>query len=135
MKKLLTTILFVLCLLALIPFNLISAGIGVGVSTSIDEELEGIKDSGHSLAGYEKSVKNQETIEETQIWAPTDYSNEDIKGNYYTVQLGDTLWEIAEGYYGDGNMWTTILQKNSSKIGFLPSGEQALIEPGQLLEL
>ena len=34
----------------------------------------------------------------------------------YTVQKGDTLWNIAKKYYGDGKQWRTILSANSSKV-------------------
>lgn len=91
--------------------------------------------SGHSEEGYEKSMEVQEKISTLDIWIPTDYINDDILSNIYTVQQGDTLWEIAEGFYGDPLRWTEILNKNSGKIGFLPNGEQSLIEVGQLLEL
>lgn len=109
--------------------------IGTGINTTQDEQTSNITNSGHSLEGYEKSVKNQEMIIKTEKWEPTDYSYEDIKASTYTVQLGDTLWEIAEGYYGDANNWLHILELNSSSIGFLPDGTQALIFPEQILQL
>lgn len=34
----------------------------------------------------------------------------------YTVQTGDTLWEIAKAAYGDGSMWTVIYEANKDKI-------------------
>jgi len=91
--------------------------------------------SGHSSIGIEKSLENQKQIEATNTWQATDYKPGDVISHTYTVQTGDTLWEIAEGYYGNGSQWTTILNANSSKIGFLPNGEQALIYGGQVLEL
>lgn len=91
--------------------------------------------TGHALWGMEKSLENQKRIKESEIWTATDYKAEDISGSTYTVQLGDTLWEIAEGHYGNGLKWQTILNLNSDKIGFLPNGEQALIFPGQILIL
>ena len=70
-----------------------------------------------------------------QKWVATDYKFGDIKGSTYTVRSGDTLWEIAEAVYGNGSQWTKILAANSSSIGFLPNGSQALIIPGQVLTL
>ena len=64
-----------------------------------------------------------------------DYKKGDIKAGSYSVKSGDTLWEIAEGLYGDGSAWTKILDANKGSIGFLASGEQALIVPGQVLVL
>ena len=66
-------------------------------------------------------------------WVATDYKQGDISKGNYTVKSGDTLWEIAEAVYGDGTQWVNILNANSSSIGYLPSGQQALIFPGQVL--
>ena len=52
-----------------------------------------------------------------------------------TVKAGDTLWEIAEGVYGNGADWTKILEANKGSIGFLANGQQALIMTGQVLTL
>ncbi len=68
-------------------------------------------------------------------WVATDYREGDIRGATYTVKSGDTLWEIAEGAYGDGTQWTKILEANKSDVGFLVNGQQALIIPGQVLVL
>lgn len=35
-----------------------------------------------------------------------------ITGNTYTVKKGDRLWDIAERAYGDGEMYTRIIQAN-----------------------
>lgn len=34
----------------------------------------------------------------------------------YTVETGDTLWEIAKAAYGDGSKWTVIYEANKDKI-------------------
>jgi len=68
-------------------------------------------------------------------WVANDYEEGDIKGDSYTVVEGDTLWEIAEAVYGSGFEWGKILQANSDSIGYLPNGSQALIIPGQVLEI
>ncbi len=67
-------------------------------------------------------------------WKPRNHEKGDVKeGTTYTVQAGDTLWEIAEGAYGNGALWTKILEANKASIGFLPNGQQALIQVGQTL--
>ena len=71
----------------------------------------------------------------TRNWVANDYKSGDVSGSKYVVKAGDTLWEIAEGRYGTGAEWTKILAANSSTIGFLPGGSQALIVPGQTLAL
>jgi nucleoid-associated protein YgaU len=68
-------------------------------------------------------------------WIATDYAQGDIGLGEYTVQRGDTLWEIAEATYGTGFEWKKILDNNKDQIGFLPDGSQALIIPGQVLKL
>lgn len=91
--------------------------------------------TGHSQIGYKKSKENQEKIKSTETWSATDYENEDIISKNYEVQLGDTLWEIAEAFYGDGFQWHQIIDKNIDKVGFLQNGEQSLIFPGDILNL
>jgi nucleoid-associated protein YgaU len=112
------------------------------VTGQISEESNQMADSnekiyvtGHTQSGYEKTQINQESIKETNLWNATDYNDGDIKGSVYTVQQGDTLWEIAEAYYGGGANWTQILDSNADNIGFLADGSQALIYPGQVLYL
>ncbi len=68
-----------------------------------------------------------------QVWVANDYDEGDIDTGNYTVQYGDTLWELAEGAYGDGAQWTRILEANSDSVGFLANGQQALIITGQSL--
>lgn len=99
------------------------------------EEFTGVLLYGLSQSGYLKSQENQKTILETGKWKATDYSVNDVTGKEYTVQLGDTLWEISEGFYGTGTRWGEILSANLGKIGSLPNGEQSLIYPGQVLIL
>lgn len=33
-------------------------------------------------------------------------------GGSYTIRKGDTLWSIAARHYGDGKMWTQIVDAN-----------------------
>jgi nucleoid-associated protein YgaU len=74
-------------------------------------------------------------VQTSQTWVATDYKEGDIQKPNHTVKTGDTLWEIAEAVYGNGSQWTKILDANKSSIGFLPNGSQALIIPGQVLNL
>lgn len=107
------------------------------VSTQREEKPKSndILINGLSASGYLKSQQNQKTILETGKWEATDYYANEVLVEKYTVQLGDTLWEIAEGFFGNGIRWREILENNSTIIGFLPNGEQALIYPGQILTL
>lgn len=72
---------------------------------------------------------------ETTVWQARPIAKGSLTGKTYTVQNGDTLWEIANGRYGSGFEWYRILNANKDKIGFLANGTQALITPGQVLVL
>lgn len=48
----------------------------------------------------------------------------------YTVEPGDTLWAIAERFYGSGNLWTRIHEANRDKIK-----DPDLIQPGWVLTI
>lgn len=114
-----------------------------------EEEAEGEEEDDGEIAGGESArqdtsstdasrAKAQTTanlIEQTGKWRATDYVTTDIKPGSYEVKLGDTLWEISEAVYGSGHEWRKILSNNSSSIGFLPDGSQALIVPGQILTI
>ncbi len=49
----------------------------------------------------------------------------------YTVVAGDTLWQIAQRFYGDGSLWPTIYEANRAVIGSNPN----IIRPGQVLTI
>ena len=73
---------------------------------------------------------------EPTSWVANDISKDSLTNqDSYTVQSGDTLWEIAEGRYGSGFEWHKILDANKDKVGFLPDGTQALIKVGDVLNL
>lgn len=104
---------------------------GNGASTTAGNALA----TGHSQAGLSKSQANSRNILATGVWQATDYTNGDIVDSPYTIQLGDTLWEIAEGYYGDGFKWSQIKDANPSSVTTLPDGSWALILPEAVLTL
>jgi LysM repeat protein len=52
-------------------------------------------------------------------------------GSKYTVQAGDTLWDIARRAYNDPEDWDTIYDANRHVIGNDPN----LIKPGQVLQI
>ncbi len=52
-------------------------------------------------------------------------------GSTYTVQSGDTLWDIAKRAYNDPEDWDTIYDANKHVIGNDPN----LIKPGQVLQI
>jgi nucleoid-associated protein YgaU len=48
---------------------------------------------------------------------------------HHSVVRGESLWRIAEFYYGDGSQWQRIYDANRATIGSNPN----LIRPGQNL--
>jgi len=106
-----------------------------GNEGDIDEGISTYRVKAETSTAISKAMETQAQIERTHKWRATDYEKGDIGIGDYEVKLGDTLWEIAEAIYGDGFLWTKILNNNSSNIGYLSDGTQALIIPGQILVL
>lgn len=50
----------------------------------------------------------------------------------YTVQSGDTLWSIAEQFYGDGDQWELIYSSPLNELGSLDNGTP-LVHAGNVL--
>ncbi len=48
----------------------------------------------------------------------------------YVVQKGDTLWKIADEYYGDGRLYTKIFEANRDVLK-----DPDKIKPGQELRI
>jgi nucleoid-associated protein YgaU len=52
------------------------------------------------------------------------------QGQTYTVESGDSLWAIAQKFYGDGSQWQRIYNANRDKIS-----NPDLIHPGEQLQI
>lgn len=70
---------------------------------SMEEEAMEDDDSMMEEEAMEGEVMEEEAVTQTIS----------ITGDSYTVQKGDHLWDIAERAYGDGNMYTTIIEANN----------------------
>lgn len=66
------------------------------------------------------------------FWKANDYQPGEIKGSTHVVIIGDTLWEISEGKYGEGQQWKKV--KDANNVKNLPNGNPLII-PGQELKL
>lgn len=69
-------------------------------------------------------------LKTTTITKTTPVTVNQISGNVYTVNKGDTLWSISVRAYNDGYSWTKILTVNSDLIK-----AAGLIEPGWELKI
>jgi nucleoid-associated protein YgaU len=48
----------------------------------------------------------------------------DTMATNHITQPGDSLWSIAQRFYGDGNQWDAIYQANRGLIGDNPDNIQ-----------
>jgi nucleoid-associated protein YgaU len=48
----------------------------------------------------------------------------------YTVESGDSLWAVAQRFYGDGNQWSRIYEANRDQLD-----NPDMIQPGQVLRI
>ena len=53
-----------------------------------------------------------------------------VEEQTYTVAEGDSLWAIAERYYGDGSQYTRIFEANTDQLE-----NPDVIQPGQVLRI
>ncbi|MCL5411382.1 MAG: LysM peptidoglycan-binding domain-containing protein [Patescibacteria group bacterium] len=53
----------------------------------------------------------------------------------HVVQNGDTLWDLAQHYYGNGYAWVKIQAANPDKVGLFADGRVGLIRPNQVLSI
>jgi nucleoid-associated protein YgaU len=84
-----------------------------------------------ALIAKENRLTNPDIIHAGNVLA---VPKEDAKigGRTHTVVRGDTLWDIAEKFYGSGFEWQKIAEANPGMIGTLPNGN-VLIMTGQVL--
>lgn len=87
---------------------------------------------GSPTAPSEPITTSQAVNKLVAAWKANDYKPGEIKGSTHKVIIGDTLWEISEGKYGQGQQWRKIQSANGVKN--LPNGNPLII-PGQNLNL
>ncbi len=63
------------------------------------------------MAGNIEGVSN---VDVSNLEAPDEES--EVKVEYYIIQKGDTLWKIAEKFYGNGAKYTKIVEDNKEVI-------------------
>lgn len=85
-----------------------------------------------SFATKEKAVllagnlKDVERVNDENLEAP---ASEEVT-EFYTVKSGDSLWKIAQEFYGNGNKYQEIFEANKEVIK-----NPDLIYPGQTLRI
>jgi len=84
-----------------------------------------VKDGVVSLSGEAKSAEarekavlmagNVEGVSEVNFEGLSAPASE-VKVEYYEIVAGDTLWSIAEKFYGNGNLYMKIFEANKEVI-------------------
>ena len=86
------------------------------IATSTQEQEEEAQDT----QAQEQEGEGESATTSTQLPEP----------RFYTIQEGDTLWKIAQEFYGDGNKYKYIVQENLEVIK-----NEDLIYPGQTIRV
>ena len=101
---------------------------------NIDVQGDQVKLSGQAMS-QEEAEKVILSLGNTYGVAEVDTSDLKVdkpaeQSTMYTVQKGDTLWEIAEKHYGKGAKHTEIVKANSP-----PVKNPDMIQPGWVLRI
>ena len=85
---------------------------------SVEDGVATISGEAESPDAYEKAVLmagnalGVESVEAGGLSSP----EQAMEVNYYEIQKGDTLWKIADKFYGDGSKYTAIFEENREVI-------------------
>jgi nucleoid-associated protein YgaU len=82
------------------------------------------------IAGNTKGIAH---VNADQLIVQDEFTQEQIdipEEVFYTIEEGDTLWNIAEKFYGDGNKYKHIVNANLEVIK-----NEDLIYPGQTIRI
>ncbi len=60
------------------------------------------------------NIEGVSKVDASNLEAPEEES--EVKVEYYIIQKGDTLWKIAEKFYGNGAKYTKIVEDNKEVI-------------------
>ncbi len=60
------------------------------------------------------NIEGVQKVDASNLEAPAEESSQKVE--YYTIQKGDTLWKIAEKFYGNGAKYTKIVEDNKEVI-------------------
>ncbi|MBA7556690.1 hypothetical protein ES705_49406 [subsurface metagenome] len=81
----------------------------------VDQLIKEKEDLKTNMGAYEVMI---EKLKNEKIWLEQKLveAEEKAKPDYYEVSRGDTLWKIAEKFYGQGEKWIVIFEMNMNKI-------------------
>lgn len=102
------------------------------LKVEVKDGVATIKGTAKSASAYEKAVLMAgnvlgiEKVRADELSAP----EQTIEVQYYIVAKGDSLWKIAEKFYGNGSKYTGIFEENREVIK-----DPDLIFPGQKIRI
>lgn len=100
---------------------------GARLELQDDRNLVVYNSEGHAVWASDTYLDSDEVdVDEDDDYEIDDDDEDEGEQREYVVQSGDTLWGIAESYYGDGNQYTVIAEANDI-------ADPNLIYPGQSL--
>ncbi|TAE10637.1 MAG: LysM peptidoglycan-binding domain-containing protein [Bacteroidetes bacterium] len=76
------------------------------------ESAEGVESVDDQLEIYEGDEEEEEEYEEEEEEEDGGSRKKKVDSNVYVVKYGDTLWGIAEKFYGDGSKYMKIFEAN-----------------------
>lgn len=133
------------------PLNLIVTGTWINLDVTLSsfqpEEYGAYGNIRYSITFVQKKPLNIYTTAEMHIatYVKKTRPREDTQsssGSQYTVVKGDTLWGLAQKYYGSGSKWTEIYNANKDTIestassrGMSSSDKGHWIFPGEKLTI
>lgn len=97
-------------------FRKFLAGLFVGkkvVDSVNDKNSNQPTDENSTDSSIDEPAVGGAPIDNNSTWVANDLTPSSLQGETHNVQQGDTLWEIAEAYYGSGAEWTKIAQANN----------------------
>jgi len=103
-----------------------------GLKVEVKDGIATIKGEAKTASAYEKvvlmagNVLGIEEVRADDLKAP----EQTIEVQYYTIAKGDSLWKIAEKFYGNGSKYTGIFEENREVIK-----DPDLIFPGQKIRI
>ncbi len=100
------------------------SGTGARIALATIENSNGFENPGGTTPDSEKAVTGTGDDSGSNDTGGTGETGE---GSEYTVVSGDTLWDIAARFYGDGGRWIEIFKANLGSIA-----NPNLIFPGQI---
>ncbi|MFS1513915.1 LysM peptidoglycan-binding domain-containing protein [Chengkuizengella sp. SCS-71B] len=110
--------------------TMIGGPIGGAIGSMIGLELGTF--AGEKLYDF-LSTSSKKTVKATHDLISTTNSHQpsNLAKSMYTIQKGDTLWDLAGKYLGDPMRWPTLYEMNKNLVGSNPD----LIYPGNQLHL